>query len=134
MRAIKAQNILVILLFIIIAGSVGVMILRPDLVPIESFKKGVEVIQESLSGKKASEIAEKDKKISAKNGSGENKPPVKKDIYLLELKSGGRVYTDNLKTSGGKMTYTTPQGLIISINGHEILSVKKFKEGEEPAN
>lgn len=134
MRAIKAQNILVILLFLTIAGGVGIAIFRPDLVPVESFQKGVETIMSSFQGQKTTHDAKKVKPTGAEKANGDNPIPPKRDMYLLELKSGGRVYTDNLKTSDGTMTYITAQGLVITINAHEVIGVKKYKEGEEPKN
>jgi len=104
----------------------GVALLRPDLVPYEAFLRGMETVKGYVRG-------EKEGKGSG-NGGGtvSGSSEAGREIYRIELKTGGRVYTDNLKTSDGKLIYQTPSGLEITLNSHEVMAVRKFKEGHEP--
>ncbi len=48
-------------------------------------------------------------------------------IFLIELYSGSQIYTKNLKTGDGEITYETDSGLLVSLASHEIKSVQKLK-------
>jgi hypothetical protein len=56
----------------------------------------------------------------------------KTHIYLIELYSGGRIYTDSVSSGDGAITYTSESGLVISIASHEIKSVQKLKIRRDP--
>ncbi|SHO48078.1 hypothetical protein [Desulfopila aestuarii] len=120
----KWQISVIIMLVLLLLGGL-VVLLRPDLVPFDAFKRGMAVVSGYVTGQKV-------EKTEA--GSPKNAVAVKKDIYRIDLKTGGRVYTDNLKKSDGTFTYTTASGLVVTIQGHEVMALKKFKEGEEPDN
>lgn len=128
MRSIRAKNVVAIVALIIVVTGVGVLIFRPELVPVEHFRAGIKVIIDSLPGSKA-ETASSGSQSKTATG---DQVPVKKDMYLIELKSGGRVYADNLKTGDGTLSYETDKGLLITINSSEVVGVRKFQEGEEP--
>lgn len=48
-------------------------------------------------------------------------------IFLIELYSGSQIYTKNLKTGDGEITYETDSGLLISLASNEVKSVQKLK-------
>lgn len=132
MKSIRIQNSIVIIAFLTVAVAVAIVIFRPDLVPFDSLKKGIEAIVNIVPGQngKPDIVGGKPKIVASK--SGDDQVVEKKDMYLIELKSGGKIYTDNLKTSDGTLSYATPQGLVISIKSHEVIGVRKYREGEEP--
>lgn len=107
------------------------MFIRPDLVSVDSFRATFTTLMNYMPGRKAGETPGGSGRMAGRGGAGDQVAE-KKEIYLIELKTGGRVYTDNLKTGDGKLTYETASGLVITINSHEVLGVRTFKEGEEP--
>lgn len=123
MAVYKKWQISVIMVVVLLLLGGMVVMLRPDLVPVDAFKQGVAVLSGYVTGKKV------DKKETDTTPAAAVE---KKDIYRIDLKTGGRVYTDNLKKSDGTFTYTTSSGLVVTIQGHEVMALKKFKEGEEP--
>jgi restriction system protein len=50
-----------------------------------------------------------------------------KYLYEIEFVSGGRVYTDNVKTTDKEIIYQTAQGLVVSLNKHEVKTMKKTR-------
>jgi len=126
MAVYKKTQIAGIALIVLLFLGGGVALLRPDLVPYEAFVRGMETVKGYVSGK----IAGNGKTSSS--GTVGRSSETGRDIYRIELKTGGRVYTDNLKASDGKLTYQTPSGLEITLNSYEVMAVNKFKEGEEP--
>lgn len=125
MAVYKKWQISVIAAVVLLLLGGFVALLRPDLVPVDAFKRGMSVISDYVTGRKAEE-----KPSGQKIGS----VAARKDIYRIDLKTGGRVYTDNLKKSDGTFTYTTSSGLVVTIPGHEVMGLIKFKEGQEPEN
>jgi len=119
----KWQVSVIMVVALLLLGGL-VVLLRPDLVPVDAFSQGMAVLSGFITGEKVEKIEAGGRKGAA----------VKKDIYRIDLKTGGRVYTDNLKKSDGTFTYTTSSGLVVTIQGHEVMALKKFKEGEEPNN
>jgi len=115
------QISVIVVLVLLLAGGV-VALLRPELVPVDGFKRGVAVVSGYFTGKN----------VEKEQAGAENSVPVKKDIFRIDLKTGGRIYTDNLKKSDGTFTYTTSSGLVVTIQGHEVMGLITFKEGEEP--
>lgn len=111
---------IVVLILALVVGAL--VLLRPDLVPVAGLERGVAAIVGLVAGK------EGDRKVAKE----QEQPPVKKDIYRIDLKTGGRIYTDNLKKSDGTFVYTTGSGMVVSIQGHEVVGLVTFKEGEEP--
>jgi len=125
MAVYKKWQVSVIMVIVVLLLGGLVVLLRPDLVPVEAFNQGMAALSGHITGEKV-------EKIEA--GVSKGAVAIKKDIYRIDLKTGGRVYTDNLKKSDGTFTYTTSSGLVVTIQGHEVMALKKFKEGEEPNN
>lgn len=109
--------ILVLLLVVVL-----VALLRPDLLSLSKVEEGVSAVRSLVSGEPS----------TSKVDVGKEAAPEKKDMYRIDLKTGGRVYTDNLKRSDGTFTYTTKNGMVVAIEGHEVIGLVKYKEGEEP--
>lgn len=116
-------SVIVTMVFLLLGGLAA--LLRPDLVPVNLVKRYLTVAVGYVTGRNVEAEAPDGKKAGG---------VVKKDIYRIDLKTGGRVYTDNLKQSNGTFIYTTPSGLVVTILGHEVMGLKKFKEGAEPDN
>lgn len=114
-------------ILLILAG--GVALLRPDLVPYATFRQGVGAIRGLIGDTVSGDGADGATSVGDANTAAAQ---VKKDLYRIELKTGGRIYTDNLQTGDGKLTYTTASGLVVTIESHEVIGVEKFKDGEEP--
>lgn len=123
MAVYKKWQIGVIVLIVLLLLGGLIALLRPGLVPVAVFRQGMAVVSGYFQGTTADK-----QKTDAEQGAA----AVKKDIYRIDLKTGGRVYTDNLKQSNGTFTYTTASGLVVTIQGHEVMGLIKFKEGEEP--
>lgn len=119
----KSQIAVICTALILLLGGL-VAVLRPDLLPVDRMKRGVAFIAGYLGGGKAVETAAPADKAGM--------PAAKKVVYRLDLKTGGRVYTDNLKQSDGAFSYTTASGLAVTIPGHEVMALRTFNEGEEP--
>jgi len=56
-----------------------------------------------------------------------NKGSEKKYYYEIELVSGGNIFTDNITTSGDKITYRDKRGLVVSLNRNEVKTMKKIE-------
>jgi restriction system protein len=54
----------------------------------------------------------------------------KKYLYEIEFVSGGRVYSDNVKTTDKEIIYQTAQGLVVSLNKLEVKTMKKTRVAE----
>lgn len=132
MAVYKKTQIAGIGLVILIILGAGVWFLRPDLVPLDSFSQGIEAIKGYIPGQKAVLVDPGASSAGNKAAAGGVPAVLKKNVYLIELKSGGRVITDNLKMGDGKLTYQTDKGLEVTIGSHEVTAVRKIKEGEEP--
>lgn len=111
---------IVVLVLALVAGAL--VLVRPDLMPVAGLERGVAAIVDLVAGKEG----------DRKPAEDVDNPPVKKDIYRIDLKTGGRIYTDNLKKSDGTFIYTTGSGMVVAIQGHEVVGLVTFKEGEEP--
>lgn len=48
-------------------------------------------------------------------------------VYEIELYTGATIYTDNAMVSSDKVTYTSSNGLITSINKYEVKSMRRMK-------
>lgn len=119
----KSQLALIaVVILLLLAGLVGA--LRPDLVVLARLGDGVAAVVGLISGKGVP--------TATRGAKPAGEPAPIKDIYRLDLKTGGRVYTDNLSKSDGSFTYTTPSGLVVTIPAHEVAALRQFKEGEEP--
>jgi hypothetical protein len=119
----KTQIAAISIVVMLVLGGL-VALLRPDLLPVDQLKRGLAVIAGMVSGGKIEQTAGDTDK-----GAGQ---PAPKIVYRLDLKTGGRVYTDNLKQSDGAFSYTTASGLVVTIPGHEVTAMRKFNEGKEP--
>lgn len=131
----RVRYLAVAVLVLGIAAGAGLLILRPDLMPYGSFRAGIDKIRSYVPGQTAEEqISDKSWKTVGETPTATvgGQAPEKKDLYLIEFKSGGRVYTDNLEIGDGKLTYETDTGLVVTINSYEVTGVQKFQEGQGP--
>ena len=122
MAVYKKTQLGAIVTFILLVVVGTLALLRPEVLPIAGLERGVATVINLVTGRE---------------GEGEQpvvraETPVRKEIYRLDLKTGGRIYTDNLKKSDGTFIYTTGSGMVVSIQGHEVVGLVSFMEGEEP--
>lgn len=48
-------------------------------------------------------------------------------LYEIELVTGGWVYTDNAEVTDEKITYTSANGIVVSVNRDEVKTMKRVK-------
>lgn len=126
------------LLAAVLCSVVLVAYFRPDLLPLPLFEQLYEKVRQPITSLTGIELpqSQQNNDDSGKNGQNEGdvQAPPPRQLYRIELHSGGQIYSENVTLDGGNVSYMNKGGLAVTINRSEVLRIERLTiraEGEK---